>query len=269
MFDSHTHTEFSKDCTTSARALCEAAQKRGLDGVCFTDHCSLLTCISDNAYRTVFNSVAEARRMDSAFENFTVAGGGEFSGILQKRDYFERILSSVPLDCVLVSVHHIFDGCMPVGLSHMDFSRLSFTRTEETVHTYFKDLHDTLSFADFDVCAHLTLPFRYINGVYNKSLPVNLFQKDICGILALLIERKKALELNCSELDRQLFDFMPCESVLGMYRDMGGTLITLGSDAHTADAVGKGFSRAARLLKGLGFEYTVYYRNRSPVKILL
>ncbi len=269
MFDSHTHTEFSKDCSTSARALCNAAQKRGLDGVCFTDHCSLLTCISDNAYRTVLNSVAEARRLDLDFENFKVTGGGEFSGILQKRDYFERILSSVPLDCVLVSVHHIFDGCMPVGLSHIDFGHLSETRIEETVHTYFKDLLGTLSFADFDVCAHLTLPFRYINGVYNRCLPVDLFQKDICGILALLIERKKALELNCSELDRQLFDFMPCESVLAMYRDMGGTLVTLGSDAHTADAVGNGFSRAARLLKRLGFDCAVYYINRSPVKFLL
>ena len=269
MFDSHIHTKFSKDSNADGKELCLAAQNIPLDGICFTDHCSLLTCVTDNAYRTVLNSSEYAKEQSAAFPSLTVTRGAEFSGVLYKADYFERILKNIPLDCVLISVHRIFDGCMHHGLSHIDFGALSMQRTEEIAHIYFNDLFKTLSSFDFDICAHLTLPLRYINGVYHKGISLVPFTKDIERILGVIIDKKKALEINTSELDRQLFDFMPSKEVLKLYRNMDGTLISTGSDAHLPENVGHGFLRAKALLKEFGFKSTVYYKERKSIEISL
>lgn len=58
-------------------------------------------------------------------------------------------------------------------------------------------------------------------------------------------------------------------ALLELYRDCGGELITLGSDAHRPEDVGKGIAQAQELLRTVGFRYFTVYHRRTPQFIRL
>ena len=87
-------------------------------------------------------------------------------------------------------------------------------------------------------------------------------------ILKTLVERGKALELNASGY-RQIGEPLPYRYILRMYRELGGELITLGTDAHEPRHMADGLSRAEALLEQLGFRYLTLYKNRKPEQIKL
>ena len=80
-----------------------------------------------------------------------------------------------------------------------------------------------------------------------------------------IIQKGIALEVNTSGIGSLYGDYMPHESIIRRYRELGGYLITLGSDAHTPERVGNGFEAAAALLKRLGFKNLYYYQRRIAV----
>lgn len=61
----------------------------------------------------------------------------------------------------------------------------------------------------------------------------------------------------------------PAPSILKRYREMGGELITVGSDAHTQEYMGYGFEQARELLKSCGFRYYTVFHHRKAETIPL
>ena len=270
MYNSHVHSSFSRDCKASLSEMCDAAIKAGLKGISLTDHCDLDNYISDNVYTTLKKSVNSAKELSSLFNgNLKVFTGVELGGIIHRPTYASTLTKSFDFDIVLMSVHIPQSNGKSYHLSRVDFSAMPKEELISVIHGYFDEMYATVIKADFDVCAHLTLPFRYINGVYGRNIPVSLFTDDIQKVLSALIERGKALELNTSEINHQLFDFMPDESVLRLYRDMGGKLITIGSDAHKSENIALGFNEAFSLLKKCGFNEYHYYEKRVPTAVSL
>ena len=51
---------------------------------------------------------------------------------------------------------------------------------------------------------------------------------------------------------------------LKLYRDMGGELITVGSDSHKGADIGTGIDEALKILKEAGFKYVASYEARKP-----
>ena len=99
MFNSHVHTCFSPDCSSSPEELCDAAIKRGMKGIVFTDHCSLDSYITDNAYRSILASSAAAKDMNQKYGcDLTVLSGVELSEVMRKPDYATRLLRNIKLD---------------------------------------------------------------------------------------------------------------------------------------------------------------------------
>ena len=60
---------------------------------------------------------------------------------------------------------------------------------------------------------------------------------------------------------------MPGKDILEMYKQLGGSLITLGSDAHKKDVLGKGLDKAIEMLKNLGFKAYHYFENHNPIEV--
>src|SRR5699024_12304444 len=58
---------------------------------------------------------------------------------------------------------------------------------------------------------------------------------------------------------------MPSEDILRLYKDCGGEIITLGSDAHHADHVGRHFETFSALLSEIGFQYICSFDDRKPI----
>jgi histidinol-phosphatase (PHP family) len=58
-------------------------------------------------------------------------------------------------------------------------------------------------------------------------------------------------------------------AVIRHFRQIGGELVTLGSDAHDYQRVGEGLEEAARLLISEGYRYTAYFAERKAVLVPL
>ena len=82
-------------------------------------------------------------------------------------------------------------------------------------------------------------------------------------ILRVLIAKGKGMEINTSGVDR-VGVFLPDEAVVRRYHQLGGEIITIGSDAHTPDRVGQYTDRATRLCREV-FGYVCTFENRQPV----
>jgi len=270
VFNSHVHTSFSRDCTYTGEEMCRAAIEKGLSGISITDHCDMHTFISHNAYSNSIKSNRESKSLAEKYKNeLCVLSGIELGDAFFKHDSAKRILEKLELDVVLLSIHAVMISGVERFLSHIDFGTFSTDELDSVVNSYFERLIISLEETDFDICSHLTLPFRYINGVYKRNLPIENYSAQIKKALSIIIERGKALELNTSELKRQLFDFMPSESILKEYARMGGRLVSLGSDAHTPENIDAGLLEGIELLKKSGFSSYVYYRNRRAVFVPL
>lgn len=133
---------------------------------------------------------------------------------------------------------------------------------------YFDDVLTMLETMDMDVLAHLTCPLRYINGKNRMGLDIERYSRKIDRILKTIIEKGIALEVNTSSVEL-LFDVMPSQEILGRYHHMGGTLLTLRSDAHRAEDASRDFEKALDALRRIGFEHIYYYVKRKPYPIKL
>ncbi len=270
MFNSHTHTDFSRDCNVPIEQMCLAAIDAGFSGLAITDHYNGDSCVSDNSYRNVIKSVEEARRLNEKYgDKLLILGGVETSDVLRKPDYTARFLKALRPDSVIFSVHNVFIDAITKNLSRMDFGSLTDEEAYRVIKVYFAELAEGAKKADYDILAHLTLPLRYTNGKHGKKLTLDRFSCEIENILTTLIERGKALEINTSDVNHQLCDFMPYESIVKKYYGLGGRLVTIGTDAHVTKNIDAGFNEARAMLKNIGFENYHYYKNRKPVSVKL
>lgn len=88
----------------------------------------------------------------------------------------------------------------------------------------------------------------------NVSFDFMKYEQKWRELFHMLIEQGIALEVNTSGLTADGGETMPNESLLTLYRDCGGRLLTLGSDAHSCRKLANCFDRAADMLRNLGFE---------------
>ena len=118
---------------------------------------------------------------------------------------------------------------------------------------YFDEVLETLEKLPCDIMAHLTCPLRYINGKYNLNFDIRPYEKKIERILQFIIDHGIAMEVNTSGKIGENGYYMPDEWIIEKYRDMGGYLITLGSDAHVSENIGRAFEETLCMLKQFGF----------------
>lgn len=271
LFNSHMHTLCSHDGHFSAEEMANGALARGLSGITITDHCDISRFISDNTYSKIKKSVADTLFVRDKFSGrLDVGVGVEIGEMIWNKAYARQILELSDFDAVLASVHVLKASKYSGGyLSHMDFSKLKEAEVNAVFEKYYFDVLKTATECDFDILAHLTLPQRYLFFHCKTTLRSEKHDKIIDRILETLIERQKALEVNTSEVFG--VGFMPDERILVRYRELGGRLVTLGSDAHIPEKTALGLSEGAALLKKCGFESYAFYKKRQPnfVKIEL
>ena len=105
---------------------------------------------------------------------------------------------------------------------------------------------------------------RY-GGYPEKTVSYDEFREELEAILDLLIEKGKGLEVNSSGYRYGLDSPHPNLAILKRYREKGGRIVTLGSDAHQTDQLGAGLAEAAELLREAGFSEYAVFRERRPV----
>lgn len=265
--DMHTHSEYSHDSVCKIADMHRAQIQNGTEMFAVTDHFDtdsfndydVFTPI-EKAYNEVQNLNAESGKKSS------VLSGIEISEGFWHPEQCEKATSLVDYDVIIGSVHLVKYKDLTYAYSKIDFSKLSREVVAEYMDAYFDDILTMTETLDFDILAHLTCPLRYINGKYGMDLEISRYREKIEEILRRIIRKGIALEVNTSSFD-VLDSFMPSNDILKMYYDMGGYLITLGSDAHISQNASENFDKALNTLREIGFKNIYYYKNRKPYQI--
>ena len=118
-------------------------------------------------------------------------------------------------------------------------------------------------FKDYSVLAHLDLIVRYDeNGVY----PFEKVRDIIAEILTQAVKDDKGIELNTSSWKYGLSDTQPSRAILKLYKDLGGKILTVGSDAHKKEFLGDHFDDAYAILRDeIGFTEIATFDKMQPV----
>lgn len=265
--DMHTHSQNSHDSECTVADMAAAEHERGISAFAVTDHCDIEYCEKTDIDLICRNSLAEATRA-SRDSDMEILCGIEIGEAFWHKDFAEKIIKKYDFDVVIGSVHAVkFEG-LEMPYSKIDFAKLGLETTRKYMKKYFSDMLFMLENCDLDVLAHLTCPLRYINGKYNLGLDCAEFDEQITMILRFITEHKTALEVNTSCLfeGSGYRELLPEKRILKQYREMGGYLITTGSDAHTAANAANAFDEVYDTLKELGFENAYYYKNRCAMQ---
>lgn len=270
LFDNHNHSQFSFDGKrTSVRLSAEAALEKGLQGLCFTDHCDFyvppMKAAFEHLVPETFDVLAQQAEIDSVSAELSSAHPGFriFKGVemgLQNscRDRIREFISSHSFDQVIASVHYIDDTDPFYGgyYEGKDW-KTAYGHYLETLYTEMKWL------GDFDIMGHYDYVARY--APYPKeSILYQDFSDIFDTILRYLAEEGKALEINTKTYqDHHGRTPVLDRDILLRYRELGGEAVSLGSDSHDPGRVGENFLTFTALLESLGFRYTAHFEKRE------
>ncbi|MCI1964835.1 MAG: histidinol-phosphatase HisJ family protein [Oscillospiraceae bacterium] len=257
--DCHIHTDCSPDGADSAMMMCESAARLGFYAVTFTDHCECNSYRADGFDKSVRQSCYESRKAAAAFlGRLHVYSGVELGQPLQNLEAAEDALGCFHYDFVLASLHNIKDK--------QDFYDLDYSveKIEYLLDRYFDEILEMVEWGNFNSLAHLTYPWRYIVGKYGIPVRNSRYLYKIEEILKKLIVKQIALEVNTSGFRQKIGIPMPDYPVIRRYRELGGRLITLGSDAHRWADVGGGIERGMEYLHKAGFHHYTIYIGQKP-----
>ncbi len=267
--DMHTHSSNSHDSECSIEDMIASQLKKGTTIMAVTDHFDVAWNEIKDIFTSVLNSNKQAKELSVKYkDNFKVLAGIEVSESFWNSEAAEKGLNMAQYDVIIGSVHCVRYKELTMAYAQLDFSSLSEYDLCGFMNAYFDDMLTMLSSLDFDILAHLTCPLRYIIGKYRLKFDISPYMSKIEKVLKIIIERKIALEINTSSYDT-LSDFMPTTEIIRKYYELGGRMITLGSDAHCAENASKCFDQAINTIKSIGFDSIYYFENRNPQKIII
>lgn len=259
--DFHLHTSFSGDSDTPPARQVERAIALGMERICITDHhdYDVVSELDFTLNFPVYLS-AMAQLRDQYRDRIRIEIGVELGLQRHIADYLNELVRTYEFDFIIGS-HHFIDGLDPYLPAFYE------GRTEqEALRRFFESSLEVVRELDcYDSFGHLDYIVRYC-PTRNTNYRAADYMDYIDPLLRILIENGKALECNTGGYRRQLDHPNPCEDILRRYRELGGELLTIGSDAHTPDYVGCEFARAAEILRECGFRYyTVYHQRKAEM----
>lgn len=266
--DFHTHSYFSGDCNTPMKDMITKAISLGMSHLCFTEHLDLdypyregemlNFHLDTDTYRNEF--LAQKKKYEN---NLTLLWGVELG--LQKHilPKLHDYVQTHPFDFIIAS-SHLCNGGDPYYPDFFD------GRKEDDVYEeYFSSiLENVKNFSDYDVYGHLDYIVRYgpnKDARYSYEKYRDIFD----SILKNIIEHGKGIELNTGGIKYGLKDLHPATSILKRYKELGGEILTIGSDAHTPENLLHHFSRAKAVLEECDFKYYTIFQARTPQFIKL
>lgn len=262
--DFHMHTSYSEDSEAPMREMVEAGIRKGLTHMCFTEHMDIDFPETPSHPAGAFNVNTDSylyellMLRDEYKDRIKLLFGIELGIQPQCLKEIAAYAKSFEFDFVIAS-SHIIRGMDPY---HKEF--YEDRPEEESYREYFEATYNNIKkFQNFDVYGHLDYVVRY--GP-NKDENYTYFKyRDVIDkILNLLIESEKGIEINTASIRKGLKDVHPYRDVLKRYKELGGEIITIGSDAHTPADVAADFNFAEEALKDCGFKYYTVFENRIP-----
>ena len=263
--DYHTHTRLSFDSEADPRAMVQAARQAGLQEICFTDHLDFLDF--EGRFQGLERDGIPVYSQEEAAalaeeEGLPLRAGLELGEGWEDPTLAEEIYRRPGLDFVIGSAHNLDSAHGGMDFYYADYG--SEEACYDILDAYVGCLEALAAHPSFDILGHVVYPLRYMNDRDGHHVTMERYFPRLEGVFKALITRDKGIELNTNR-GAQTEVWRP---LLALYRDCGGTLITLGSDAHRPVDVAKGIRAGGELLKEYGFSLAVY-RAHCPTLVKL
>ena len=260
MFDYHIHSDFSDDSQSDLTDMIEAAYALRLTEIAITDHFDPEYANRSTPFTLDFPAYHQA--LDEAASAYMgkikIVKGIELG--LQKKvlDLCKETVKAYPYDFVLGSFHcaenkEIYGG---------DFF-LNKTASESYRHFY-SYVYDCLAaFKDYSVIGHFNIIDRYTGTIPEDAVYMDIVE----AILKMIIADGKGIEINTSSFRYGMGNRMkPSLEILRLYKDLGGSIITIGSDAHYPRDIGYKLDFMPEFLKSEGFRFITTFNQLQPIQ---
>lgn len=261
--DFHMHTAFSADSEAPLTSMVEGAINKGLKHICITEHMDHDFPIYENLENlewevNVDSYLYELLNARNKYEKDINVGFGIELG-LQESAFRANALTAKghEFDFIIASIHLVnkVDPWLPEyfeGRSERD-----------SFEAYFKAIKSNIDrFNNFDVLGHMDYVVRYAPDKDSNYSPID-YKDLIDEILTSLIENEKGIEINTSAIYKSgLKNPNPHPDIIKRYKELGGEIITIGSDAHMPEHIALSFDRAEEILKECGFNYYTTFEQR-------
>ena len=260
--DAHMHTRFSEDSDASVHSMLDAAIERGMEAVCITDHLD-----KDFPQTPDFPAGAFLFDLGNYFQRLTqlkeeyqkkleVRIGVEIGLQPHLGEYYRELTEKYPFDFVIFSCHQVENKEYWRQEPQEGKTQLEYNRR------YYQEILDVVKvYKDYSILGHLDVIKRYDK---QGEIEFEKIQDLIEQIFEVVIADGKGIELNTSSRAYKLKSLMPSKEILKLYHDMGGKIITIGSDAHNADRIGDCVMESQKILKDIGFDGIYTFEKMKP-----
>ena len=269
--DQHVHCTCSFDAAGTLPEMAAAAERRGLRAVCFTDHVDMADARTGETapdWEQVRGKLLAREAEHAAFadgQGVEVRFGMELGEPCQAPETAAEAAGTEGLDLVIASVHNL-----PHTPDFYFYDYHSEAECEELNRRYLTELLRTAEMDCFDVLGHIGYTSRYMaQRGFRERITVAKYGDELRAILLRLIENGRGIECNGSGFRGGGSAPFPDRDVLTLYRELGGEIITVGSDAHDPTQIGMGVEEVNGLLQSCGFLYVTEFRRRNPLFITL
>ena len=256
MFDFHMHSHVSFDGRDLGWNMAKAAVKAGLKEICFTDHMDYDPL--DPAHKLHFDlSDYNKEYAELKTPGLTIRKGFEFGMLPDNQDQFAKDITLRDWDFVIGSVHFVDD---------LDVYYPAYWEGKTPYYAILRSFEDTLhcvrTHEHFDVLGHLTYLGKCDANPEKKPILYKDYWEVADEIMKILAEKGKGMELNTSGMDR-CGVYLPGEEYLRRFKELGGEIVTVGSDAHHSDRVGQYCMEACKSVQNI-FGYVCTFAGRKP-----
>lgn len=258
--DYHIHTSFSTDSTAPMPEMIERAISLGLKEIMITDHMDIAFPGHDMPFMINYSEYSDMINLYKVIyqKQIDVLIGVEMglqSHIVRDARMFTEFN---PFDFVIGSTH-VVDGIDVSDAKYFEgkTKNEAFTRYFESVLENAK-LHDC-----YNVYGHLDYINRYGNYT-DKSLNYYDYKEIIDEILKVLVDKGKGLDINTSGYRYGFERTNPQFEIVKHFKELGGEIITVGSDAHRPEGIAEHFDDAYKMIKEAGFKSITTFRDKKP-----
>ncbi|NTW71751.1 MAG: histidinol-phosphatase HisJ family protein [Eubacteriaceae bacterium] len=261
ILDYHMHSTHSWDGKSSIADMCASAIDKNISEICFTEH--LAVNETDPCYGFLVSDPysADIESCRDRFESqLTIKKGLEIGEPHLQKDKILPYVADQNIDFIIGSVHNLNGDDLTLRISGRDQIK--------TYTPYFRELLDCVTKGDMDVIGHFDLMKRYafdLQGMYRHGD----YEELIHEILKKAIARNIGLEINTSGFRSSSLEIFPSQTILRKYKELGGEILTVGSDSHWASMIGNNIPPVYLMLKQIGFDNVFSYTQRQPEAVTI
>ncbi len=264
-FDSHTHSRNSYDADKNAsiKDMCESAISKGLTHIAITDHFDVNAIPEgyDMPYdpEKILNEFNEAKEIYGS--KITMSFGVELGQYYQYPELGNEMLKKYHYQTILGSIHSLR------GKPDFAFQDMHVKSEEEFKKdwiTYLTEICELVDIGGFDILTHLTYPLRYMNRI-GRKFDMSYDYDYLVTALKKVVDKNLILEVNSSGYRQGVGGPLPDMRIIKLYKELGGKLISIGSDAHKPTDIASNFDKTEELLKYCGFDTICFPMDKNII----